>query len=325
MDFKDYYKILGVTKSSSKDDIKAAYRKLARKYHPDTNKDPEAENKFKEVSEAYEVLSDPEKRKKYDRLGSNWNQHRQTGGSSQDFNWQDWFAKSQGGARGSRSYQTVGDFFNSGGGVSDFFERIFGGGFQQKGAGGGFGGFRGAEEFRGTEGFRKPKRGDDFQTEIELSLEEAFNGALRMLNVNGERLEVKFKPGIQDGHIQKISGKGYPGNNGGPSGDLLIKVKVREHKSVKRDGNDLHVEANIDLYKMILGGTATISTFSGKLKVNIPPETQNGKVLVLRGQGMPDYNNPDKKGDLYIKLIAKLPQKLNDKQKDLFKKIKEAG
>jgi curved DNA-binding protein len=310
MDFKDYYKILGVEKNASQAEIKSAYRKLAQKYHPDKNKgDSEAESKFKDVGEAYQVLSDPEKRNKYDNLGSNWNRHRQTGGGSSDFNWNDWFSQRGGaGATGQRqrSGRTVGDFFNQGGSFSDFFEQIFGSTYGKQS---GFG--------------AQPEKGSDLKIELELSLEDAYKGVTKKLNVNGNKIEVKFKKGIQSGQTLKISGKGKPGKNGGPNGDLLINVTVAEHPTIERKDDDLYIDAAIDLFTMLLGGESKIKTFGGTLKINIPESSQNGKVLKLKGQGMPKYSMNGDKGDLFIKLIPKMPSKLNDKEKKLVKEWKE--
>lgn len=316
MDFKDYYKILGVEKTASDEDIKKAYRKLAHKYHPDTNKTgTNTEDKFKELSEAYEVLKDPEKRKKYDNLGSSFNRYRQQGGSSDDFSWSDWYERSGGSQQRSKrdNYQTVGDFFNSGGGLSDFFERIFGGMSGQKS------GFNQSRGFNLT-----AQNGEDISSEVEITLEEAFSGTSRFLQINdGKKLEVKFKPGIVDGQILKISKKGGAGKHGGENGDLIITIKVLPNAKVERKGNDLYADANIDLYTMILGGTSKISTFGGTLKINIPETSPLGKVLKLKGQGMPKYgSSSDERGDLYIKLLPKLPKSLSEEEKELFAKLK---
>lgn len=306
MEFKDYYKILGVEKNASSDEIKKAYRKLAMKYHPDTNKSPEAENKFKEIGEAYQALGNPENRRKYDNLGSSYNRHRQSGGSADGFNWSDWFSRAQAQRRQSgESFRTMGDFFNQGGGgVSEFFEKIFGGGFSQQ------------------SGFRQPpKRGKNAEHTLHISLEEAYKGATKTINSFGETIELKIKPGVPDGHVLKVASKGAPGRNGGSKGDLLVKIIVDDKPNVKREGDDLRVEARIDMYKAILGGTSKISTFGGQLQFSIAPETQPGKTLKFKGQGMPKYNNPDEKGDLYLTLKVKLPTNLSDDEKKLFEQL----
>ncbi|MDP2365741.1 MAG: DnaJ C-terminal domain-containing protein, partial [Ignavibacteria bacterium] len=275
MDFKDYYKILGVEKTANADEIKKTYRKLAKKYHPDNNPgDKESENKFKEVSEAYEVLSDTAKRKKYDTLGSSWNQYSQTGGKSEDFDWSDWFGGSRspgGGARRtSRNYSGGRDAYEDRG-VSDFFEKIFGSqrGFQQRAS-------------------NPPRRGEDYLANIEITLEEAYDGVAKIMEVNDQKIEIKIKPGTPDGHSLKVTGKGMPGHYGGPSGDLLIKINIPQSSKVERKGDDLHLEIFVDLYKVILGGTSKIKTYAGLIKLNILPETQPGKVLRLKGMGMPN-------------------------------------
>lgn len=309
MDFKDYYKILEVEKTATAEEIKQSYRKLARQHHPDTNKsDPKAEEKFKDISEAYQVLSDPEKRRKYDNLGSSFNRHRQTGGSSDDFDWTDWFEKAQqqrsGRSRG--AYQTVGDFFNAGGGVSDFFERIFGSGFSQK------------------QGFNHPPtRGEDVEVDVEISLSEAFSGTSKLIQIDSKKIEVKFKPGIADGQTLKLSGIGGSGKHGGDKGDLIVKVKVLEHNRVSRKNDDLHLEVPIDVYNAVLGGSTKIKTFGGMVKINIPPESSSGKILKLKGQGMPKYGSAEERGDLYVTLQIKSPKNLTDEEKELFEKLRE--
>lgn len=310
MEFKDYYKILGVSKNATIDEIKAAYKELAKKYHPDKNKqDPKAEEKFKEINEAYQVLSDKEKRAKYDNLGSEWNTYRSTGGSSDSFNWEQWFTPQS--SRGRRKSRTVGDFFSSGGGLSDFFEKIFGEGFS-------------SPSYSQSQGYqRTPVQGDDIHTEVELSLEEVFRGTSRMLSIDSKKVEVRFKPGIQDGQVLKLPQLGKPGKNGGLNGDLYVKVKIAPHPKLERKGDDLYVDVWVNYLTMILGGTAKISTLSGAVKFDISPFTQNCKVVKLSGQGMPNYNNPQKRGDLYVKLLAKLPESLSDSELLLIKELKE--
>lgn len=313
MDFKDYYKILGVEKKASQEEIKKAYRKLALKFHPDTNQTPEAEAKFKDIQEAYEVLKDPDKRAKYDRLGSNWNKHRRTGGSSQDFDWSQWFNQQNAG-KGTRSGgRTVNDFFNQGGGISDFFEKIFGSAYTQQG---------GASNFDTQYRQQKPIKGSDVETSVDISLEEAYTGTNRVVTINNkEKLDIKFKPGIENDQVLKLSSKGKPGKYGGPNGDLLIKVRVNESKGIERKGNDLHLEAKIDLYTAILGGNSDISLFGKKIKIKVAPNTQSGKTLKLKGLGMPFYSNNEKKGDLYVKLLISIPENLTEKELELFKEL----
>lgn len=305
MDFKDYYKILGVEKNATTDDIKKAFKKLAKVHHPDANKGDNNDTKFKEINEAYEVLKDPEKRAKYDRLGSSWNSHRSTGGSADDFNWNEWANRQR--TTRKRSGQTVGDMFDNSGGISDFFEKIFGGGFSGAGA------------------KTRPAavKGEDIATDLEISLEEAYSGTTKLMSLNNEKIEVKIKPGISNNQLLKLSNKGMPGKNGGKNGDLLITIKIPDHHLYQRVENDLHLDTFVDIYTMILGGESKITTLGGTLKINIAPDTQTAKVLKLKGQGMPIYSNPDQRGDLYLKLIARLPQNLSEKEKELFKQLKD--
>jgi len=310
MDFKDYYKVLEVDKKAGEDDIKKSYKKLAKKYHPDVNKNPEAEKKFKDISEAYTVLSDPEKRRKYDNLGSSYNSFTQRGGNEDGFDWSQWYnsqAQAQSQQNSPRSGQTINDIFDNGGSVSDFFDRIFGGGTKNPFA----------------NKMPQPQNGEDYEMAVELTLEEAFTGTARLLTISGEKMELKFKPGTKSDQVLKISGKGYPGKNNGKNGDLIIKIKVLEHNKYERDGDDIKMEALIDVYTLILGGEAKISTIGGQLKITIPAESQNGKILKLKGQGMPLYSDNNKRGDLYLKLIAKLPAKLTERERELLEEIKE--
>lgn len=299
MEFKNYYQILGVGKNASLEEIKKAYRNLARKYHPDANpNNKQAEEKFKEINEAYEVLSDPEKRSKYDNLGSSWNNFRQSGGQQEDFNWNDWFSSQQGRRTSKRGFSNFQEF--SGRGFSDFFEKIFGG----------FGNFR--------TNVKQESQVITPHYELEISLEEAFHGCSRILVVEGKKIELKIRAGIRDGQILKIPGKTINNNE---IEDLLIKIKITPHKKVTRKGNDLYVEVPVDLYKAILGGTSKLQTFGGTISFNIPPETQPGKILKLKGQGMPDYNNPQIRGDLYVTLQVKLPKNLSPREKELFTEL----
>jgi curved DNA-binding protein len=306
MDYKDYYKVLGVDKSASKDEIKKSYRKLAVKYHPDKNPgDKAAEEKFKEITEANEVLSDPEKRKQYDMLGANWKQY-------QNYD----FGGNAGGSRtrpGGFHYEFQGDSsdFFGGSGYSDFFDAFFG-----RSAGGRESGFTGS-----SFGFDKP--GSDLQGEIVLSLEEAYNGAERIVNLGQEKIKVKIKPGAYDGLQLKVKSKGEKGPSGA-AGDLYLNVKVQEDSILSRKENDLYMDAPLDMFTAMLGGKQELLTFQGRLNINIPEGTQNEKLVRLKGKGMPVYGKPGHKGDLYVKLKVKLPTSLTTEQKELVNKLKNS-
>ncbi|WKN30423.1 J domain-containing protein [Porifericola rhodea] len=304
MNYKDYYKILGVDKSASQDAIKKAYRKLAVKYHPDKNPDnKEAEEKFKDIAEAYEVLKDPEKRKRYDELGANWKYYQQHG---PDPGWGSFGGRPQ----GSR-VQFEGDlndlFGNSG--FSDFFESFFGG----------FGGSAGRRS--GGFGFQQAFKGQDLEAQISITLEEAYHGATHLIHVNGQKIRIKLKPGLEDGKTLRIKGKGGPGQEGGPAGDLYLHVSVSPHQQFERKGRDLYTDLPIDLYTAILGGKVEVNTLKGKIKINIVEGTENGKTLRLKGLGMP-VEDSDTKGDLYAKVMVNLPKNLSEEERKLFEKLK---
>ncbi|WMJ72935.1 J domain-containing protein [Cytophagaceae bacterium ABcell3] len=285
---KDYYKTLGVDRNASADEIKKAFRKTAVKYHPDKNPDNrQAEEKFKDANEAYKVLSDPEKRKQYDQYGEYWNLH-----GEQQKQWQ------QAGGQ-----QDFSDMFGNGG-YADFFESFF-----NKSAGGG-------------SGRRSSFRGQDLHAEIDISLEEAFHGAIRYFTHHGQSLSIKLKPGIKDGQTLKIKGKGAKGVQGGASGDLYIRINVLPHDRYERKGDDLHCSLHVDLYTAVLGGKVTFSAISGNLAVNLPPETQNDKKLRLQGKGMPVYNTADAFGDLFITIKVDLPTNLSEEERALFRKLR---
>lgn len=311
MEYKDYYKILGVTKSASQDEIKKAYRKLAVKYHPDKNAgNKQAEEKFKEIGEAYEVLKDPEKRKKYDQLGANWKQYENAGYRNGNVGYSNFGDFNPGG--GSTFYYEgdLGDIFGSSGeGFSDFFKSFFGGASGRK-----------------RSGFTSQQNafnGNDLRAEMEITLEEAYNGTTRILNVDGEKLRVKTKPGAYDGQELRIRGKGGHAANGGFRGDIYIKIKVLPDAHYTIDGNNLILKADVNLYTAVLGGKMEINTFSGKINVPIPAGSQNGNKLRLRGKGMPVYGKQGMAGDLYVQLNIVVPKKLGQEELNLFKKLRE--
>jgi len=301
MDFKDYYKILGVDKTATADEIKKAYRKLAVKYHPDKNpNNKSAEEKFKEINEANEVLGNVEKRKKYDELGVNWNSYQQQGSpqGAQDFDWSKWTNQGQ---SGQRQY-SGGEQFSEGD-FSDFFSNIFGG------------------KFSGGQGQKRTYKGQDYNAESEISLEEAYHGTARQLELDNQKLQLKFKPGIKDGQILRLKGKGGKGMNGGPDGDLYITVHVGEHPHFQRKGDDLYCDISIDLYIALLGGQTLIRTLRNPIKITVTKETENGKVLRLKGMGMPKYDKTNEFGDLYAKVNILLPKNLSEKETELFKEL----
>lgn len=311
MEYKDYYKILGLNKSASQDDIKKAFRKLANKYHPDKNPDnKDAEAKFKEANEANEVLGDPEKRKRYDELGSNWNQY-QTGGGQGGFDWGR-YQQQQGG--GQTYYTDYGDFGSafgggSGGSFSDFFEAFFGGGFTGAGQ----------QKQRGR---KMQLKGEDMQAELPITLEEAYNGTEKQFEVGGQKIKMKIKKGVADGQQLRLAGKGYPGHNGGVNGDLIITVRVNKHPVFNRIDDDLYMDLPVDIYTAVLGGKMDVNTLKGKIKVNITPESSNGKTLRLSGLGMPKYGK-ESHGDLYLKLDLQTPKNLSEEELKLFRELAE--
>ena len=298
MNFVDYYQTLGISKSATAADIKKAYRKLARKYHPDVNpNDKEANKRFQQINEANEVLSDPEKRKKYDQYGENWKHadqyehaQRQQGQPGGQF-----------GGFGGRGFE---DFTYSGGGeggFSDFFESLFGGGGRR----------------RQTAKFR----GQDFNAELEVRLSAAYTTHKQTITINGKNVRLTIPAGVENGQVLRLRGYGGEGANGGPNGDLLITLVVNNDTGYRREGSDLYKTEEIDLYTALLGGEKTISTLSGKIKLKVNPETQNGTRLRLRGKGFPVYKKEGSFGDLYITWEVKLPTNLTDKQKELFAEL----
>ncbi len=293
MDFVDYYKILGVAKDASADDIKKAYRKLARKQHPDLNpNDKDAHKKFQQINEANEVLSDPEKRKKYDQYGKDW-QHA------------DQFEQAR------RSQQTRpaggGSFegMDEEGDFSSFFESLFGG---ASGAG------------------RKSQtkfRGQDYQASLKLNLQDIFQTHQQTLTVDGKNIRITIPAGVENGQVIKLKGYGAPGVKGGPAGDLYITFHITDHTDFKRMGNDLNTTAPIGLYTAVLGGEAIINTMNGKVKLTVPAGTQNGTKVRLKGKGMPVYKKDGSMGDLYITYNVLIPSNLSEREKQLFKELSD--
>ena len=298
MDYKDYYKILGVDKKATQEEIKKVYRKLAVKHHPDKNAgDKKAEEKFKEISEAYDVLGDPDKRKKYDTLGDDWKNQAQ--GFPNDF------GNARQGARG-RSQGGSQYFTGEESGFSDFFESIFGrssGGFSSGGFGGGQ---RGSMQMKGS----------DYQAEATITLEEAFHGTSRQVNLSNQTLNLKLKPGITDGQVLRMKDKGAPGMGSGPNGDLFITIHVQKHPTFERRGDDLYFDQQLDAFTAMLGGKLSVQTIDKVLKINIPAGTDSDKTFRLKEMGMPQYSNPKHRGDAYVRVLLTVPKNLSEQDKE---------
>lgn len=313
MEYKDYYRILGVDKNASDKDIKKAYRRLARQYHPDMNpNDPKAEERFKEINEAYEVLGDPEKRKKYDQLGASWQQWQRTGRDPRDFDWSQWAAGFGGPGVRYEFYGGPEDL----GGFSELFNFLFGG---TPG-----GGTTTRRQVRFGEGTRRGPTveipGQDIEQPVDITLEEAFRGTTRILEKDGRRLEVKIPAGVRTGSRVRISGEGAPGI-GGAAGDLYLRVNVLPHARFQVDGADLRVDVPVDLYTAVLGGEVEVPTLNGNVMLRIPPETQNGSTFRLRGKGMPRLRQPQERGDLLARVQIQIPRNLSSRERELFEEL----
>jgi curved DNA-binding protein len=297
MEFIDYYKILELAKSATDADIKKAYRRLARKYHPDLNpNDAAAKLNFQQVNEANEVLSDPEKRKKYDEHGRDW-KHADEAKRYQQ----------QRGAKNRQRPQYAGEGFSGdfgGGDFSDFFESMFGGQSSRRGA-------------------QVKFRGQDITAELHLNLKDVYNSQKHALNVNGKNIRLTIPAGVEHGQTIKIVGYGGEGVNGGPSGDLYISFSIENTTKFKRDGNNLHTEVELDLYTALLGGEVTIDTFDGQAKLVVKPETQTGQKVKLKGKGFPVYKKESEFGDLYITWKIKIPSGLTENEKELFRQLQK--
>ncbi|BAV04497.1 curved DNA-binding protein [Filimonas lacunae] len=300
-DFIDYYKILGVGKSATEDEIKKAYRKLARKYHPDVNQgNAEAQKKFQQINEANEVLSDPDKRKKYDQYGENWKhadqfeQARQQGGHGGQG-----FGGGQGGGFGGF------EDFGGGGGFSDFFENLFG-----------------RSKSSGRSGGSRYK-GEDINANLQLHLTDVYTTRKQVITVNGKSIRITIPAGVENGQIIKLKGHGEPGTNGASNGDLYITFQILNNTNFNRVGNDLHTTIDLPLYTAVLGGEVVLDTPGGKVKLKVQPETQNGAKIRLKGKGFPVYKQEGVYGDLFVTYNIKIPTGLTEQQKALFRQLSE--
>jgi curved DNA-binding protein len=314
MEYQDYYKVLGVKKGATDKEIKSAYRKLARKYHPDVNPgDKQAEEKFKQINEAYEVLSDASKRQKYDQLGADWYRWQQQGGSPNAYDWSRWTGGGPGGGARYTTVDDLGDLFGGGGGgiFSDFFSQIFGGG--RSGQPGGF-------QYQ-----QVAQHGRDRTQEVEISLQEAYQGTTRILTQGNRRRTVKIPAGARTGTRVRFAGEGNPGRRGGQAGDLYLQIVVRDDPRFERKGDDLYGTVDVDMYTALLGGKAPVQTLGGTLMLTIEPGTQNGQTFRLRGKGMPALRRKGEYGDLYVKVDVQLPSQLTDRQRELLQQMRQAG
>lgn len=290
MAFIDYYKVLGIDKKATETEIKKAYRKMARKYHPDLNpNDKQAELKFKELNEANEVLSNPENRKKYDQYGENW-EHGAEYEKTKQQQTQNQGTRSQGGFQGFE-----------GGDYSDFFESMFAGQGGRTRSGG--------------------YKGQDFNAELHLDLNDVYNTHKRTLTINGKNIRLTVEAGIENGQVIKIAGYGAEGTNGGPKGDLYITFSIANSTNFKRDKSNLYATVDLDLYSAILGGDITVDTFDGKVKLKVAAGTQNGTQIKLKGKGFPIYKKEKEFGDLYITYQVQIPKNISEKEKELFKQL----
>jgi curved DNA-binding protein len=326
MEFKDYYGTLGVSKSATDKELKQAYRKLARKHHPDVNPgDKTAEAKFKAINEAYEVLGDPEKRRKYDELGANWRMYEQAQQQGQPFPGGSPFGGGEGGAwtinmGGPGGYRTMSeeemrDMFGDEDPFSDFFKTFFGGA-------------AGPGEHARTRG-RAPRsqKGRDIESEAELTLEEAYHGAMRRIAIthdgHARSIDVRLPAGVKDGSRVRAAGEGEMGSGGAASGDLFLRVRIKPHPVFERKGDDLYLKVPIPVTTAVLGGEAQVPTVTGSVRLKIPETTQSGQVFRLKGHGMPLLGKPDAKGDLYATADVQLPRALTKDQRHAWEQLKK--
>jgi curved DNA-binding protein len=313
MDYKDYYKILGVDRKASEQEVKKAYRKLAMKYHPDRNPgNKQSEETFKDINEAYQVLSDAEKRSRYDQLGDSYANWQRTGGAGNGFNWQDWVSRQPQGSPGSRvNVENFQDIFGGGGlgGFSDFFTSIFGGSVGQPGA-----------------GARDPRVGrraaaPSYTQPVSISFMEAYQGAERALQTGERRFEVKIPAGAHTGTRIRVHGAG-PTDGRGQNSDLYLEIEVVDDSRFERKGDDLYTDVTIDFLPAVLGGQVNVATPAGTVLLTIPPGTQPGQTFRLAGRGMPHLKNPKEFGDLYARIKVQIPRELTAKQRALFEQLK---
>ncbi len=282
MEFQDYYQVLGVAKTATPDEIKKAFRKLAVKYHPDkAGGDKAAEEKFKQINEAHDVLSDPEKRKKYDALGENWKHYKEGAPGGDEY------YNTYGAGRG-RQFRPE-DFGQAGGGgFSDFFQEFFTGGGRSD----------------------RAHAGNDLQASFSITLEESFAGVTRQVSIGGQKLNLKLKPGIADGQVLRLKGKGAPGYSGGPAGDLLLTIQIAPDSRYERRGNDIYIDQKINSLLAIAGGKAAVQTLHKAVSLNIPPGTDSRQLFRLKGLGMPVYDKPGSFGDAYVRISLQTPKNL---------------
>ena len=294
MEYKDYYALLSIDKTAGSDEIKKAYRKLARKYHPDVNPgNEEASQLFNEINEAHAVLTDPDRRAKYDQLEASWRLHQQNK-SDQDFDWDQWLTNLDSTSTELETEE------GEPGSYSDFFVAIF-------------------KNIGQTPSLALSGR--DYTQEVEISLEEAFNGATRILRIGGRRLEVKIPRGVKTGTKIRVRGEGGQAQGDGPKGDLYLEIKISPHPLFEQVGDDLYVELPVDLYTAVLGGEAMVPMLKGKIKLRIPPETHSGRTFRLKGLGMPNLKHPDERGDIYAKVMIRVPENLTDEEIALFEEL----
>jgi curved DNA-binding protein len=318
MEYRDYYQILGVSRGATEKEIKSAFRRKAQDYHPDLHpNDKQAEEKFKELNEAYEVLRDADKRATYDRLGSSYSQWQRSGSPGGGFDFSQWAAAARAaaaaaggrGGAGGRTAEDLSDLFGQGG-FSDFFNILFGGAASRQ-PGGRAAGHGGSAAWN--------IRGEDQEQSIEITLEEAFTGTQRTLQKGDRRLEVKIPPGARTGTRVRMAGAGGPGQT---PGDLFLVVTVKPHSHFRREGDDVHVDLPVDLYTALLGGEVPVPTLTGEVKLTLPPETQAGRAFRLAGQGLPKLRTPTERGDLLAHVVVRIPTGLSDRERALIEELR---